>query len=399
MRDLPYSNMIEPYLEAISGCDAFFVAERDYGRIINYRHLGSDVFPDPASAPDPHTAYLWGLRRQCRGLVFDLDGNVIGPGFEKFMNVNETEETRWENIDLSQPHVICQKLDGSMCRPVIMPDGGYRIFTKMGLTEVALQPEAWVARRPNYDRFFRELLAQGLVPLLEWCSRSQKIVIDYPEDRLVLLAVRAIQDGGYLPLNMMLDLSLHYGVEVVDRYPGNAHSMERLIEETRSLQDQEGWVIWFENGYRLKIKGDAYVAAHRAKEGIMRENGLIQLILDEQIDDVKPLLGAEDLTRVERFETEFWHGVDRKVLEWQAGFQEVKARFGDDRKAFALEGAPQLDGHLRSAVFRAWDDSSFDFREHLVGVIGKQLSTGAKTDAARPLWGGVVWQAVTVGDD
>jgi hypothetical protein len=52
MRDLPYSNRIEPYLEAIADCDAFFVAEREYGRIINYRRMGSDVFPDPATAPD-----------------------------------------------------------------------------------------------------------------------------------------------------------------------------------------------------------------------------------------------------------------------------------------------------------------------------------------------------------
>lgn len=114
MRDLPFSNRIEPYLEAIADCDAFFVAERDYGRIINYRRMGADVFPDPFHAPDAHTAYLWGLRRQCRGLVFDLSGLLVSPGFEKFFNVSENAETQVDCVDLSQPHVIMEKLDGCL---------------------------------------------------------------------------------------------------------------------------------------------------------------------------------------------------------------------------------------------------------------------------------------------
>lgn len=399
MRDLPYSNRIEDYLDAIEGCDAFFVAERDYGRIINYRMMGPEVFPDPHSAPDDRTARLWGLRRQCRGLVFDLAGNVISPGFEKFFNVSENSETQAHMIDLSKPHVICEKLDGSMCRPVPIPEGGYRMFTKMGPTDVAANAERWVRARDNYDRFMRDTIAQGLMPLLEWCSRQNRIVIDYPVDRLVLLAVRDVRTGEYMPLNMMLELAGEYGVEVVRRYAGTVHNMEHLMAETRDLQGQEGWVIWFENGYRVKIKGSEYVTIHRAKDRILRENGVIEMILDEKLDDVKAFLPDQDRHELERYEAGFWRGVHDTAGRWQLSYMGVKDRFGSDRKGFALDWAPRMEPHLRGAVYKAWDNPQFDFQGYLLDTIRKNLGSQAKVDAARHLWGDARWSMHDMGDE
>lgn len=399
MRDLPYSNRIEPYLEAISGCDAFFVADRDYGRIINYRQMGADVFPDPATAPDSHTAYLWGLRRQCRGLVFDLAGNVIGPGFEKFMNINECEETQAHMIDLSKPHVICEKLDGSMCRPVPMPEGGYRLFTKMGPTDVAGNAESWVRNNSNYDRFFRDTLAQGFTPLLEWCSRKNRIVVDYPEDRLVLLAIRNVQDGSYMPLGMMLELAGEYGVQVVRRYEGTVHNMEHLMQDTRDLQGQEGWVIWFANGYRVKLKGESYLRIHRAKEMLVRENAVIGLILTESSDDVKSFLPKEDMERLALYETKFWHGINETINAWRTKHLEINITYGDNRKGFALGEATLMDSFLRTALFKAWGNVDFDFHDYIVDVLKKNISTQTKVDAVRHLWGGVYWTPPSLTDD
>lgn len=399
MRDLPYSNRIEPYLEAIKDSDAFAVTDREYGRIINYRQMGTDVFPDPHKAPDQHTAYLWGLRRQCRGLIFDLHGNVISPGFEKFMNLNEIEETRIEHVDMSRHHVILEKLDGSLVRPVPMPDGSYRLGTKMGLTEVALQPERWVTRHSNYDRFFRDLLANGLVPLMEWCSREQRIVIDHPVDRLVLLAVRNVTTGEYLPLNMMLELAVDYQVEPVRRYPGTVESMQHLVTETRDLKNQEGWVIWFDNGYRIKIKADDYVRIHRAKDALTQEKNLLELILEEKLDDVKGFLPVEDLDRVESYERAFWQGVGDTAAFWRDSYSDVRREFGNDRKSFALEGAPNLESNLRSAVFKAWDRADTNWQEAVLEVIRKNLGTQTKVDDVRHLHGAPRWRAAQTGDE
>ena len=395
---MAYSTRIEDYLEAIAGCDAFFVAERPYGKIINYRQMGNDVFPDPATAPDAHTAYLWGLRRQCRGLIFDLEGNVISPGFEKFFNVSEREETLVNNLPFDEPHVILEKMDGSMVRPMPLADGGYLMSTKMGPTDVAANADRWVRAHDNYDRFMRDTIAQGLMPLLEWCSRQNRIVIDYPEDRLVLLAVRDVRTGEYLPLNMMLELAGEYGVETVRRYVGTPDSMQHLMEETRGILDQEGWVVVWPH-MRVKIKGEQYVAVHRAKENILRENAVIEMILDEKLDDVKSFLPQEDRENLERFETEFWHGVNDTAGQWQLAYLDTKGVFGTDRKAFALGAAQSMEGFLRAAIFKAWDDAQFDWLAAVQDAVRKNLSTGAKTEAVRHLWGGARWQAHNMGED
>ena len=133
-----YSTRIEDYLDAISGCEAFFVAERDHFKVINYISMGNDVFPDPMAAPDEITARKWGLRRQCRGIIFDHDGNVISLPIHKFFNVNEKDETQSHLIDLTQPHVILEKLDGSMIRTIPLGNT-FRLGTKMGITDVSMQ--------------------------------------------------------------------------------------------------------------------------------------------------------------------------------------------------------------------------------------------------------------------
>lgn len=391
MRDMVYSNRIEDYLAAIAGCDAFIVAERDYGRIINYRQMGNDVFPDPHIAPDQATARLWALRRQCRGLVFDLAGNVISPGFEKFKNVNECEETLVQNIDFTRAHVIMRKEDGSMIRTIPMKDGSYRLGTKMGTTWVSDQAEAWVRKNPNYDRFCKDLLQAGQVPLMEWCSRQNRIVIDYPIDRLILLAIRDVRTGEYMPLNMMLELAVDYGVEVVGRYAGTVDNMQHLIEETRGLQDQEGWVVWFDNGYRVKIKGESYLRIHRAKENLVRENNVIDMILAEATDDVKPFLHKDDMLRLESYETSFWHGVNETVHAWSARHQVVGATYGGDRKSFALGEAANMDGFMRAALFKAWGDTQFDFYSYLIDVLKRNIGTQTKVNSVRHLWGSATW--------
>ena len=57
----------------------------------------------------------------------------------KFFNVNEREETLIQHIDFSQPHLILEKLDGSMITPFEV-DSRIRWGTKMGLTDGNVAP-------------------------------------------------------------------------------------------------------------------------------------------------------------------------------------------------------------------------------------------------------------------
>jgi len=383
-----YSSHIQQYLDAIKGCDAFFVAEREHFKIINYISMGNDVFPNPASAPDAETAAHWHLRRQCRGLIFDHHGNVISLPIHKFFNAMERDETQIHCIDLNEPHVILDKCDGSMVRPIPIGDD-YRLGTKMGMTEVAMQAEVWVAQRPNYDEFIRLHLERGQTPIFEWCSRKQRIVIDYPVDRLVLIAIRDLATGQYKSYQQMLTYGAAYDVEVVRAYDGTAENMRALVEETRVLQNQEGWIIRFDDGRMIKIKAEDYCIRHSAKDSIMMEKNTIGLMLTEKLDDIKPVLDNDTRSQLEKYETAFWKGISDSEKIWSTVNNSCRGIYGTDRKAFALSDmAKVMDGNLKSAIFRAWDVENFDWRQAVLDVVAKHIGSQNRVDAVRALWGG-----------
>lgn len=386
---MKYSTRIDDYLNAIQDCDAFIVADREYGRIINYIVMRNDVFPDPASAPDKETAERWELRRHCRGLMFDYNGDVLSVPYHKFFNVGERLETLIENIDMTRPHVILEKIDGSMVRPIKLGDA-YRMGTKMGITDVAMQSEVFVAEHPNYDKFIRFMISVDHTPIFEWCSRKQRIVIDYPKDRLVLTAIRNNKTGEYVNISQLKEVVKPCDIELVRMYEGNANNMEMLLAETAGLQGQEGWVIRFDFDM-YKIKAEEYVLVHHAKADILREKGVIEMIIDEKADDVKAFLPQEDRDRLNDYETSFWQGINETSIKWEEANEHVHNWFGRDRKKFALEMANDMSQSLRGAIFRAWDETKFDWRQAVVDTIRKNISTQAKVDAIRDVWGGAIW--------
>ena len=399
----PHIDHLDQVLEAIDGVDGFIVAQRDWGTVVNYVQMGPDMFPEVHTAGGSarmreHQTRLKAIRRECRGIAFSPDGKLISRPLHKFWNAGEKRETLLENIDLSKPHVIMTKMDGSMIRPIPVADG-YRLGTKMGVTDVALQAENFLRGAPNIDRFIRDSLEQGYTAIFEWCSRQQKIVIDYPRDRLVLIAVRHIHSGEYMTYHQMQELAAEYQLDLVQVYAGTVENMQHLVEYTRGLEDQEGWVIRWNDGHMCKLKADAYVRIHRAKDALMQEKNLIELMLTEKLDDVKGFLPHEDLARIEVYEREFWQGVQDTAAGWNLNYQTVRKRFGTDRKTFALEWANGFDAHLRSLIFRAWDNPDFDWRLGVLGVIGKNLSSQTRVDEARYLHGAGPWRMQNPGDE
>lgn len=188
----PVINTIDDVLPHIKGRDEFIVAEREFGTVVNYMVSMPDTF-DMAGPDDLGGA----IRRECRGLKFYPNGEIAARVFHKWFNVGEKEETLPHHIDMTKPHTIEEKLDGSMLHPMMVNDE-IRWMTKMGITEVSAQAEEYAIKNPKYQNFAYWCIKEGLTPLFEWCSLKQRIVISYPEDKLVLLAVRNNITGEYL---------------------------------------------------------------------------------------------------------------------------------------------------------------------------------------------------------
>ena len=378
--NFPEIRTIDDVLPHIKDRDEFIVAERENYTVINYAVSMEDTFPPVNVAGGSakmrvERSLTNRMRRECRGLIFYPDGRIMSRPFHKFFNVNEREETQMNRIDLSQPHVIMEKLDGSMIRPVVV-DGQLRLGTKMGVTEVAMNAEVWLAERgDNVKSWLWMCIENNVTPIFEWTSRKNQIVIDYATDNLVLTACRRNITGEYFMPNE--DDGCPF--DIVSQYGSVNGNLADYIARAREQEGREGDIIRFADGHMLKIKNDWYVRIHKTVDKIRFDRHIVELILHEEIDDVLPMLPQHEADRVHEFHTRFSKQL-HSICETYERYWNTLAS-GLDRKRYAQEWMPTIKGNDSFApqyVFGRF--AGHDGREMILKHIEKHLFTNVKWD-------------------
>jgi RNA ligase len=363
----PVIRHINDVLPHIEGREEFVVAERDFGTVVNYVVAMADTFN--MSGPDDLTG---AIRRECRGIIFDRDGNLMSRPFHKFFNINEREETQTHVVDMSQSHVIMEKMDGSMIRPILV-DGHLRLATKMGVTEVAMQAEAWLAAQdPSMAAWLRQCVEDSVTPIFEWVSPFNQIVLAYEEADLVYLGTRDNATGAYV-----MDTSCPF--TAVPRYGSVEGNLTDYISRQREAEGREGDIIRFSDGHMLKCKNDWYVRIHKTVERIVFDRNIVDLIINEEVDDVVPMLPQVQADRVREFETRFWTAFCYKETYIATTFDFARGEFGNDRKSIAVEFIPRLeDKGIAPFIFRMLD--GHDLRELMLDHVRKSVNSNTKWD-------------------
>jgi RNA ligase len=362
--DFAIISHIDDVLPYIKDAPEFIVAEKDGYTVINYVVAGHDTFPDvqrPVKDEGGLPSYLDSfvehvgaiVRRECRGLIFGSDGRLINRRYHKFFNVNERDETAIHAIDWSRPHVILEKLDGSMVSPCFVK-GHLRWMTKMGITDTSMEAEAFVASRPDYTELAEHYLQSGFTPIFEWCSNKNRIVLDYPEDRLVLTAMRDTASGVYMLQDALERIGQRYGIEVVKAYDTNsAKHPSYVVDMVRAAEDFEGVVVRFDDGHMVKIKSDWYVRIHKVKSLLGQERDVVELILKNELDDMLPVLPREDVEKIEAFQSALMATVTSAARSVKILVESNRHEM--DRKTFALEHSSKFDPVWRGLIFQFWD--------------------------------------------
>lgn len=386
----PLLRVIDDVLPHIKGRDEFIVAERPGYVVINY----AVAFPDSFVMTGPDD--LGGaIRRECRGLIFNTEGRLISRPFHKFFNLGEKDETQPDVVDLSRPHVVMEKMDGSMIRPIWINHllGGLRLATKMGVTDIAEDAERWMVLQPNgaeMRRWISDQVLLGKTPLFEWVSPKNQIVLVYDEPDLVLTAVRDNLTGEYsLPLDSPFNTVPLYG-----RVEGNIHE---YIERARAREGREGDIIRFDDGHMLKSKNDWYVRIHKTIDRVSFDRHIVNLILEEELDDAIGLLPKERADYVREFERVFWAAVERKihVLETLVGI--ARDKYDGDRKRVALEFVPTLEDRSTAGfIYNALNGKPM--RDLVLAQVAKNTGANVKWDECA-LWLGMDVMKRVVGEE
>jgi RNA ligase len=380
--DFPVIHHINDVLPAIAERDEFVVGKRDGYMFIDYNYADSDSFDCP-------------IRRECRGLKFDLDGKLIARPFHKFFNLHEKPAeipTSWDDA------VIMEKLDGSMIHPAMVNDE-LVFMTRAGVTEQAKMALAACKRLPLGEfvlAWCEGVLRGGATPIFEFTSPLNQIVVRYASENLTLLAVRMNDTGTYADTAPFAETLNKLGVGAVRIFGNAIQDINAFVEHTKALKDTEGYVVRV--GQQLiKLKADDYVAAHRARSGLLWEKDVLRLVLENKVDDVSALLPEDEAKRLLAW---------RDALNWRLRIVAAIIRNGAvnspsfvhrDRKAFAQYVRDKFSNYqfATSICFRIYDgaDPLEALRQHAL----KQVSSTTKAREFLALLGGVEpWTATPV---
>jgi RNA ligase len=383
--EFPEINSIKDVLPHILDWQEFRVMEKGWYTVINYMVAFDETF----SLVPKRSHYNMCIRRECRGLIFDTEtGQLLSRPYHKFFNVGERDETDISKINLYEPHVVLEKLDGSMIRPIPTKEG-FRLATKAGITDVAMNAEVFIADKPEYAFFINMCISQNTTPIFEWVSRKNRIVVDYPEDNLILTAIRWNGDGSYVPYHEMVEYQTKFNIPVVKAIAGDETNLQKVVDHIRKWDDGEGVVIRFDSGHMCKIKCDDYVLRHKSKEQINQEKNVLQIILEDAVDDVLPLLTQEDANRLKAFQTAFWASVEDLASE-MADLYNGGNQMYPDRKDFATKFVQKMVSPSYAPIMYAMK-SGKGSRTTIVDMICKSLVNQTKIDDNRWLWGNLKW--------
>ena len=222
----------------------------------------------------------------------------------------------------------------------------------MGATEVAAPVEDFVNKHPDYIAFATRMIEKGCTPVFEWCSRKQRIVLDYGEkDQLILTAIRHMNTGNYWDYHIMDFYATMHNIPVVKSFDYQT-DMKAFVEYVRELKGVEGFVVRFDSGQMVKIKSDEYVQIHKAKEKILQDRNIVSLIVENLLDDIKSHLPSEDKIAIEEFENK----INAAIIRRMGVILQIFDGIGNsDRKSFALVLANELDQFTKAAIFTCWD--------------------------------------------
>lgn len=220
----------------------------------------------------------------CRGLITDLEGNIVARPFPKFFNYEEHISSDKEGVVSiyagkipSEIPEITEKLDGSLGILYFVNNIPY-IATRGSFTsEQATWATRWV-----HERFSKEDFVDGYTYLFEIIYPENRIVVDYKGyEGLTLLAVINTDTGEELDVREVgrprFDIPTRY----------NYLDLQDCVDELNKIAgDGEGVVVRYSNGLRLKMKTEEYVRLHRIITGFSTKSLWEALSENQNIDTI-----------------------------------------------------------------------------------------------------------------
>ena len=281
-----------------------------------------------------------------RGLVLDHDYNVVAMPFKKFFNYEEHKIEEIPNTNFK----VFDKMDGSL-GIMFNYDNTWHIATRGSFIS-----DQAVKAKKIVEKYNVSELDPFVTYLFEIIYPENRIVVDYNgEEKLVLLGIIHNKNGYDMPYDI---IKYHVGIRNIDIPLVKIYDGVNDISElkSRNILNEEGYVLRYENNFRMKVKFEDYVRLHSIITNIstkdiwecLREGRDIDELLDRTPDEFDEWVRGQVNTLNEEF---------KRVEENSRSLFNVIYVDGITQKDFAQKA---LLWSVSSILFKMLEKKSYD---------------------------------------
>ena len=290
---------------------------------------------------------LWDVvTLMCRGLVTDDTGDIVATPFQKFFNIEEGKFEPTEKFE------VYEKMDGSL-GIVFWYRGQWVVATRGSFTSDQANKARELLRKYNTDIMFRHLTF-----CFEIIYPENRIVLDYGGDEGLVLLGTFDTSGKEYDIEMWRE----YGFDVVKKYDG-IQDYKQLKEMVKN--DQEGFVVKFSNGDRVKVKGVEYLRLHKIMTNVTTTGVWEYLKNGEDVLEILKDVPDEFYDKIKSYVRDLRYGffqISERAGKLHDGFRYGK--YGDvdpepTKKEFA-EFVFKQEKVLHPVMFAMWDKKNYD---------------------------------------
>lgn len=275
------------------------------GRIIKSEHPSYPLWILNYSASTQYDKFWTPLTLMCRGLVINYNtGEIVARPFPKFFN--------WEELTSipNEPFEIYEKLDGSL--GIIFQYNGEWLLASRGsfVSEQSIMGGN-ILQTKYVNSLQTKFGGSPLTFLVEIIYTENRICVDYGNtEDLIGLAIINTETDKELPIELFTEI----GMKSAKRYSNLTNlSFDRLKEIIPNTE--EGFVILFQSGFRMKIKGEEYLRLHKIVTNVSSKTIWEHLSTELNMDEL-----------LERVPDEFYNWVKRTKTELETEYKSIESK-------------------------------------------------------------------------
>lgn len=281
---------------------------------------------------------------QCRGLVFDDEGNRVSYPFRKFFNIEENRHEPTEDFE------VYEKVDGSLIT-VFNYNDEWIVSSRGSFTS-----EQAIAAQELFNDFNTNMLDPDATYLFELIAPWNRIVVNYGKrEELILLGARSKDyECNYEELR---ELSKYLCCEAVTKFKFEDYKQIQKL----NWENQEGFIVRFSNGDRCKIKFADYVKLHRvitncSSYDVWENLKTFGKLPEEFLKDVPD----EFFDWVVGVQSDLWAKHEMTYVMYNSLLQDTLSKLGENSTkkevALAIQSIIDVDYGLLFALYNGKDD-------------------------------------------